>query len=396
VTSSFLSLDLFCRVVDNFGDIGVCWRFARHLAKDCGVFVRLWVDDFSVFSCIEPRLQLGASSQTIEGVAIHPWQEPFDIDSYGDAADIVVEAFACSLPHEVIAKILARSTAPVWVDLEYLSAENWVEGCHALPSIHPETGIKKTLFFPGFTKETGGLIREFGLIEARNTFQSSKNEQNIWRRHVKLPECEENILDVSLFCYKTAPIASLFDQLSVSTRPIRLFIPAGVASEAVSAWWGRPALLAGESVSKGSLTLCGVPFLSQMDYDRLLWTCQLNFVRGEDSLVRAIWAGRPLIWNIYPQEEGAHLPKLAAFLSKYSKNMGQEERETLADFHTMWNEESQLRKGSWNRFLGHLPALEETTRLWVDDLGQRPTLAEALLAFCSEKMNAENYKDKLS
>jgi uncharacterized repeat protein (TIGR03837 family) len=383
------SLDLFCRVVDNLGDIGVCWRLARHLANDCGVFVRLWVDDWVSFSRLEPRLTLDGGPQTIDKVLVHQWRDPFETGFYEGAADIVVEAFACNLPRNVIAKMVARSTPPVWIDLEYLSAENWVEDCHALPSIHPETGLQKTLFFPGFTKKTGGLIREYSLIEARNTFQSSKNEQNIWRKRVKLPECDENILDMSLFCYKTAPISSLFDQLSGSTRPVRLFVPEGVASEAVLAWCGRAALSAGDSVSKGSLILCAVPFLSQTDYDRLLWTCQLNFVRGEDSLVRAIWAGRPLIWNIYRQEEGSHIPKLAAFLSKYSQNLGPEERERLADFHTMWNEEGQLRNGSWGRFLGHLPALEKTTRLWADDLGKYPTLAEALLAFCSEKMNAK-------
>lgn len=378
------SIDLFCRVIDNFGDIGVCWRLARHMARDCGVAVRLWVDDLSVFSRIEPRLQPDIPFQTLEGIEIHEWKEPFEDSSYGEGADIVVEAFACELPACVIAKMSARSVPPVWINLEYLSAEKWVEDCHAIPSRHPATGLTKTLFFPGFTEKTGGLIRENGLIEARKAFQSSKNEQNIWRRSVRLPEIDENILDVSLFCYKTAPIPCIFDQLSSSTRQIRLFVPVGVASEAVLSWCGR-ALSAGESVSKGSLTLCGVPFLPQAGYDRLLWTCQLNFVRGEDSLVRAIWAGRPLIWNIYPQEEGAHLPKLAAFLSKYSKNLGQEERETLADFHTMWNEESQLRKGAWNRLLAHLPTLEETTRVWADDLGQRPTLAETLLAFCSKK-----------
>ena len=39
--------DIFCSVVDNFGDIGVCWRLARRLSAGLGQQVRLWVDDLA-------------------------------------------------------------------------------------------------------------------------------------------------------------------------------------------------------------------------------------------------------------------------------------------------------------------------------------------------------------
>ena len=54
--------------------------------------------------------------------------------------------------------------------------------------------------------------------------------------------------------------------------------------------------------------------LTQHDFDHLLWACDLNFVRGEDSLVRALWAGQPFVWQIYPQHDDAHHAKLEAFL----------------------------------------------------------------------------------
>ena len=38
------SWDVFCRVVDNYGDAAVCWRLARQLADEHGARVRLWID----------------------------------------------------------------------------------------------------------------------------------------------------------------------------------------------------------------------------------------------------------------------------------------------------------------------------------------------------------------
>ena len=57
--------DVFCRVIDNFGDIGVCWRLARQLAGDFALHVRLWVDDFDSFWLLCPELDPGLSIQVL-------------------------------------------------------------------------------------------------------------------------------------------------------------------------------------------------------------------------------------------------------------------------------------------------------------------------------------------
>jgi uncharacterized repeat protein (TIGR03837 family) len=64
------------------------------------------------------------------------------------------------------------------------------------------------------------------------------------------------------------------------------------------------------------LRLFTLPWLTQTDFDHLLWSADLNFVRGEDSLVRALWAGAPFVWQAYPQDDGVHLEKLAALLAR--------------------------------------------------------------------------------
>ena len=60
-------------------------------------------------------------------------------------------------------------------------------------------------------------------------------------------------------------------------------------------------------------------------------TSDWNFVRGEDSLVRALWAGKPFVWQIYPQHDGAHWDKLTAFLDGLSAPA------VVRAWHLFWN-----------------------------------------------------------
>lgn len=204
-----LSIDLFCRVVDNFGDIGVCWRLAQQLVRDQGCRVRLFVDDFQTFARIERTLDSSADLQTLNGVTILRWDDAVIAAHYAAPADAVIEAFACDLPQIVIDRMVAAPIPPVWLDLEYLSAEDWVESHHAIPSLNPSTGLQKTLFFPGFTPKTGGLSRETGLIDRRKAFQSDEKAQNDWRTQHSLPPLLPGTLDISLFCYDDAPLTTL-------------------------------------------------------------------------------------------------------------------------------------------------------------------------------------------
>lgn len=348
------SIDLFCRVVDNFGDIGVCWRLARQLATEHGLQIRLIVDDLKVFRKIEPRLDERLSSQSLDGVLILHWSDGLG-EVYGDPATVVIEGFACTLPDGVIERM--KRTKPVWIDFEYLTAEDWPEDCHARPSNHP-AGLKKTLFFPGFTSRTGGLIRERDLLRRRDAFRADRAAQNLWRAGAGLPPCEDGILDISLFCYPDPPFHDF--------TGVRVFLPEGVVPD-----------LAGPNIVR-------FPFLTSGDYDRLLWTCDLNFVRGEDSWVRAIWAGKPFIWQVYKQDDGAHLTKLKAFLDRYMGGLPSGTAESLAKFHAMWNEGDREGKTAsllWDSFLPLLPHLKDHALSWSGDLAGSEDCATSLIRF---------------
>jgi uncharacterized repeat protein (TIGR03837 family) len=129
------SWDIFCRVIDNFGDVGVCWRLARQLAGEHGLAVRLWVDDLAAFRRLCPAIDAGRAVQSWQGVDIRLWPEPFP---EVEPAGVVIEAFACELPERYVRAMAARVARPRWINLEYLSAEAWVGECHGLASPSPQ------------------------------------------------------------------------------------------------------------------------------------------------------------------------------------------------------------------------------------------------------------------
>jgi len=304
-----MQADIFCRVVDNYGDIGVCWRLARRLAQGHGWSIRLWVDDLQAFARIQPGIQIDAPRQIVDAIDVVHWTpDPPALPP----SDVVIEAFACDPPPAFVRAMQpsgARAQPPIWINLEYLSAEPWVESCHGLPSQRPD-GLIKHFFFPGFTPATGGLLREPGLSAQRDRFQASRPQQELFLRDLGLDDdalahWRAGARLVSLFCYPQAPVDALCEALANDARATLLLVPEGVA----------PGLE--QTPEAAHVRIARVPFVAQPDFDRLLWCADLNFVRGEDSFVRAAWAARPLVWQIYPQDEDAHLEKLEAWLARY-------------------------------------------------------------------------------
>lgn len=125
-------LGYFCSVVDNYGDIGVTWRLARQLAAEHACAVRLWVDDLRAFERMCPEVDVQLDQQWQEGVDVRHWSQDW---APTPAADVVIAAFACQLPHDYMEAMAGCEHSPLWMNLDYLSAEEWVVGCHGLPSV---------------------------------------------------------------------------------------------------------------------------------------------------------------------------------------------------------------------------------------------------------------------
>jgi uncharacterized repeat protein (TIGR03837 family) len=312
--------DIFCTVIDNHGDLGVCWRLTRQLLAQ-GQSVRLWVDDASALVWMAP------DAPTLPKLQVLPWAAASQSEVLKNLkpADVWSEAFGCTLPEAFVAHgVATHPQQPAWINLEYLSAEDWVPRMHNMPSpvmSGPAKGWTKRFFYPGFTADTGGLLRETDLQERQQRF-----DRTAWRQQ-HAPDLAPGGLLISLFCYEPATLPQLLAQL-VGT-PHHLLVTPGRPLAAVQQ------ALAGMPVHPKWSAL---PYIDQNGFDEMLWACDLNLVRGEDSLVRALWAGQPFIWHIYPQDDNAHHVKLDAFLD------WMQAPESLRRAHRVWN---GMEAGEW-------------------------------------------------
>ena len=331
--------------------------------------MRLWVDDASALAWMAP--------QGCVGVTAHPWPSDAALQTLAQnkafrVGDVVVEAFGCELP-EAFQVLMVQGTPPVWINLEYLSAEGYVARSHGLASpvmSGPARGATKWFFFPGFTPDTGGLLREPDLAARQVAFQ-----RQAWLSALPLDKpIAQNERLISLFCYEPAALPDWLTQLSQSNEPTRLLVAQGRPSAAVAAAIRAVHMPA---VGAGQLHISQLPHFSQTDFDHLLWACDLNFVRGEDSLVRALWAGQPFVWHIYPQDDLAHHDKLHAFETALDMPTD------LRKFHAVWN----------GLEMGPLPALSRATiddwRQWSQHAQRRlqaqTDLTRQLLSFVAQK-----------
>lgn len=359
--------DIFCKVVDNFGDIGVCWRLAKQLQAEHGLQIRLFIDDLQVAGKIIPNLDVSLTSQTIREIEIVRWREQAVFERFPDA---VIEAFGCELPAAYLTHMPAETA---WVNLEYLSAEPWVEGFHGRCSDFGTTRHRRYFVYPGFTENTGGLLCEKSLSNDRPGSRIPPALQSI-----DLPNDTREALKTSLFCYPQAPIGELLQLLSRASQQCVVYVSAPALFPAVQAYLGIEKIDIGTSYTQGSLTVVTLPFLSQDDYDALLAHCDLNFVRGEDSWVRAIWAGKPFIWQPYQQEEGTHLGKLNAFLELFYANFSQ--KQVLWKAHECWLSGQGLRE-ALRGYLPLLPAIQAYTAQQSASLSKQKDLASNLVIF---------------
>ena len=371
--------DIFCNVIDNYGDIGVCWRLARQLANEHGLQVRLWADDLDSLARLCTDVDATQENQHRRGVEVCHWSKPFPD---AQPAELVIEAFACQLPEPYIAAMAAQEHKPVWLNLEYLSAESWVEGCHKLPSPHPTLPLTKYFFFPGFTMQTGGLLLERGLLARRDAFQNSGAQQQAFWRSVEMETPGIETLKISLFGYENTALAGLFDTWAAGAQPVLCLVPEGRILPQLGEYFKDATPHVGCGYARGSLRVRVLPFVEQERYDELLWSCDINFARGEDSCVRAQWAGKPFVWQIYPQHDAVHRGKLQAFLNRYSSPLDSATNQALQDLWREWSSGGAAGE-AWPAFAAVRDKLERRAQDWARELAEN-NLALNLLDFSRE------------
>jgi uncharacterized repeat protein (TIGR03837 family) len=346
--------DVFCRVIDNFGDIGVCWRLASDLAAR-GERVRLWVDDASALAWMAPPSN--------SPVTVLNW---VSLEANVAPGDVVIEAFGCELPAVFVHRMAQRPAPPVWINLEYLTAEPYAVRSHGLRSPQlsgPGSGLSKWFFYPGFEASSGGLLRQADLLQRQTAFNRSA-----WLGAMGCPPQNAERV-VSLFCYDNPRLPELLNALS--NEPTLLLVTDGAAARQVRK-------VMSTASERGLLRTHFLPLLNQVEYDHLLWASDLNFVRGEDSFVRAQWAGKPFVWQIYPQHDAAHAAKLHAFVDLFEGVTGQ--RHLLRPAWSTWN--------GLNNAPLTLPPHDKwrsASQAWQQHLSAQSDLTSKLLSFVAER-----------
>ncbi|AQS35973.1 conserved hypothetical protein, PP_1857 family [Shewanella psychrophila] len=372
--------DIFCTVIDNYGDIGVTWRLAKQLAHDFDIDVRLWVDDLNSFAHILPELDTKLTQQEIEKVGIYHWREP--LAEQWHPGEVLIEAFACTLPSQVIEKLTDIDNPPNWLNLEYLSAEPWIDSCHGLPSLQ-SNGISKHFYFPGFTPSSGGLLCEHGLFEEREKWQADPENKARLLEDLGIEDVNNKDILISVFSYETTSLLSLCQSWQQGKKKVHALIPMGRSLNSLRTLVPDGLnLTSGDSLKLDSLTLHILPMTDQQSYDRLLWSCDFNIVRGEDSFVRAQWAAKPFIWHIYGQEDDAHLDKLSAFSSLYTASLDKETGVTWSRLNLAFNkEEDETAVNMWKKLHERRTLMDKHAIKWPKSALNDTDLATRLVQF---------------
>lgn len=323
---------IFCRVVDNMGDAGVCWRLAKRLSA-LGWKSLLVIDDPAVLARMVPLLDAAATRTgvvTVTGespestVGVLHWDTMEAAANAGDLSVIggvwprlVLETFGCRLP-EAVETGLDDGRTRLWMNLEYLSAEDYAEECHRVWGFHPRLSVKKLWFYPGFTEKTGGLLFSPQDVVRQNRLLTDVNTVRERRAALGVEPGLEQLL---VFTYPSLPLEWLVAAMKALPQRIAILLAPGAAGET----------LAARLREETSHQVISLPYLSQDDFDEVIWTSDLAIIRGEESFVRAQLGGTPFVWSIYPTEDFAHEVKLDAWLARFgAAAVSEKEREAFA------------------------------------------------------------------
>ncbi|WP_371751139.1 elongation factor P maturation arginine rhamnosyltransferase EarP [Snodgrassella alvi] len=372
---------VFVRVIDNYGDAGVGWRLSCLLAEYLHMHVRLWIDDTDALNKLVPAPEKQAR------ITIEAWQgDAMMQQQLSAAADpvLVIETFGCELPPQVLERI--RQCRPLWLNWEYLTAEDWAVGLHAMSSLQPN-GLEKYFWFMGIDEGSGGLLREPDYLAEREKFRQQPQLQQAFRQEYGLPLQHTGQLWL-VFAYTSGQWAQWMAMWQEADTPVTLWLAGGQVIESLRA----AKLIAPEELQQegdicdlGNVTLVRIPFVPQAAFDRLLWLADAAIVRGEDSFVRALWAGLPFFWHIYRQDDDVHLQKLHSFWFKAMQGWPAELRQAFTvlsdDLNGAGAVSSLKREQAWQYLCAHWQSWVKSAAAWSEMLHGQDNALEKLARF---------------
>lgn len=344
------SIDIFCEVIDNYGDVGVSYRLARELKKYYPLKkIRLIIDKTDELNLIK---------KNFDNIEIIKFSE---LNEQIKTSDLIIECFACNIPCIYMEK--AYTESKILINLEYFSSEDWIEDFHLQESFLGKGNLRKFFFMPGISPKSGGLIIDNDFIKRKETVEKNRS---FYLKKFNLEEGYDLI--GSIFSYEKN-----FEELISTLNKLGKKILLLIMSEKTQ----RNFIKYFDNVNKyDKIQFVKLPFYPYDEYEEILSLCDFNFVRGEDSFARALLLGKPFLWHIYPQTENTHMIKLKSFLNRYCPDCKE-----LKDSFIRYNSSDD----SYEYFFKNLNKIEEHNKKY----------SQYLLKNCNLIKNLNNFLENL-
>lgn len=379
------TLDIFCEIIDNYGDIGVVYRTAKELQK---IFpkskIRAFLNKLDEFKKINSQV-LDLPSQNIDGIEYITFDYLRDNANELLTAQVIIEAFGCQIPEEYME--IAYDNSELLINLEYLSAEDWIEDFHLQSSPLGRGKLKKVFFMPGFTEKSGGIIADSNYLERIQ--KVLENKEFYEKKYLSDIEDRENKIVGTLFSYEKNFTPLLEDLKKLDKNVVILAMGEKTQDSLRKILKNFSIEDFRNSLKYGKIEIRFLNFLNQEEYEELINIVDFNFVRGEDSFIRAVLTGKPYMWHIYCQEEYAHMDKIEGFLDKYRRvieNFSDEDfllnmEKFFKDYNFRKENSLELGKESYLYFFENLAKIEKYNTIFRDFLIQKCNLINKLKDF---------------
>lgn len=379
------TLDIFCEIIDNYGDIGVVYRTAKELQK---IFpeskIRVFLNRLDEFKKINSQV-IDLPSQNIDGIEYITFDYLRDNANKLLTAQVIIEAFGCQIPEEYIE--IAYDNSELLINLEYLSAEDWIEDFHLQSSPLGRGKLKKVFFMPGFTEKSGGVIADSNYLERIQ--RVLENKEFYEKKYLSDIEDRENKIVGTLFSYEKN-FTPLLEDLKKLDKDVVILAMGEKTQDSLRKILKNFSIEDfRNSLKYGKIEIRFLNFLNQEEYEELINIVDFNFVRGEDSFIRAVLTGKPYMWHIYCQEEYAHMDKIEGFLDKYRRvieNFSDEDfllnmEKFFKDYNFRKENSLELGKESYLYFFENLAKIEKYNTIFRDFLIQKCNLINKLKDF---------------
>lgn len=371
------SIDIFCEIIDNFGDIGVVYRISKELKKIFqNVRIRIVLNRIEEFKAINKKVK-DTDYQEIDGlICVTEKYVKDNIKTFG-VSDVFIEAFGCNVPEEYVKQ--AKENSKLWINLEYLSGEKWIEDFHLCQSLIDSKILKKIFFMPGFSEKSGGVIIDSGFLERMK--YGKENRDEVFKKYFKDLDLKDKFIG-TVFSYEKN-FENLLETLKNYEKETVLLLMGEKTQKSFSEILKKNLTEGyGNIVKYGKITMVYSDFFSQEEYEEIISASDFNFTRGEDSFVRGIVLGKPFMWHIYLQEEKAHMDKIKAFTERFKESIkvSEEERKIMESYCNLLEDYNDRDKNS-------LEKGKEDFKIFFEKFQEIDTICEKYSKFLLEKCN---------